>query len=199
MIIIIQGMLAFPMREISKGQLTRANLLQVSTWGLESMQFFSKTWFTFSRYLKNTFACGSHLSGVDADLLGYQLVFAIGLIYIIGIAVLKLSILLLYLRIFGINRRFKIACWCLAAFILCYTIVGVFLSIFQFSPVRGSWDVTIDAVENVDTRTLTTTLAALNVVSDFLTLVLPMVLVLRLKIPTKQKVQLTLVFLLGGW
>lgn len=121
------------------------------------------------------------------------------MIYITGIAALKFSILLFYQRLFAINRKFKIACWGLAIFILCYTVVGIFLSIFQFSPVKGSWDVTINAVENIDTRTLTTILASLNVVSDFLTLALPVALVLRLKIPTKQKVQLMLVFLLGGW
>lgn len=127
-----------------------------------------------------------------------QLVFAVSIIYMVGIAVLKFSVILLYQRIFGVNRKFKIVSWCLAIFIFCYTIVGIFIWVFQYTPVEGAWNPYIKSVDHFDLSALPTVLAALNVASDILTVTLPMPLIWRLQMPTKQKVQLVLLFLLGG-
>lgn len=127
-----------------------------------------------------------------------QLLFAISIIYMVGIAILKFSVILLYQRIFGISRRFKIVSWCLAILIFCYNIAGIFFWVFQYSPVQGVWNPHIKAVDHFDLKPLPTALAALNVVSDFLTLALPMPMIWSLQMSTKPKIQLVLLFLLGG-
>lgn len=117
--------------------------------------------------------------------------------YCPAIACVKFSVLLLYRRIFP-NPRLRIIIWCLGAFILCYSLVLSFCIIFQCKPIRGAWDPMIDA-KCFNLKIVILLTSSLNVFTDVLTLCLPLPLLWRLKLPKEKKVQLTGIFLLGGF
>ncbi|KAL8658935.1 MAG: hypothetical protein Q9202_007352 [Teloschistes flavicans] len=128
----------------------------------------------------------------------FKLVFAISIIYLVNIAAVKFSILLLYRRIFGIDRAFSVLSWCLAGLIFAYSLGGIFVVIFQCNPVHGFWDLMVPHT-CIDFGTPATVTAVLNVITDFLTLALPMPLIWQLQMPFTRKLQLAGVFLLGAF
>lgn len=117
--------------------------------------------------------------------------------YCPAIACVKFSVLLLYRRIFP-NRGFRIIIWSLGAFIVCYSLVLFFGIIFQCKPIRGAWDPTVEA-KCIDLGLIILITSALNVFTDVSTLCLPLPLLWKLNLPKERKVQLTGIFLLGGF
>ena len=64
---------------------------------------------------------------------------AIQALYPVAIASIKVSTLLLYLRIIP-GRQFRLRLWCVGLFGAIYTAIQVLGSIFQCRPVRKAWD-----------------------------------------------------------
>lgn len=95
------------------------------------------------------------------------------------------------------SQRFKIVSWALGIFIVAYTVAGVFVVIFQCEPVHGFWDITIKAT-CINFSVPAIILASFNVITDFLTLALPMPLIWKLRMSSGRKLQMTGIFLLGG-
>ncbi|KAL8679707.1 MAG: hypothetical protein Q9186_004025 [Xanthomendoza sp. 1 TL-2023] len=119
------------------------------------------------------------------------------LFYCAAIASVKLSCLLLYRRLFPVKGFIRIL-WSVGGFIVCYTVVQILLIIFQCRPISRAWDPSVKA-ECINIGTATTAIAALNVATDFTTLTLPLPLIWRLQLPTAQKLQVSGIFLLGGF
>ncbi|KAI9876590.1 MAG: hypothetical protein M1830_006168 [Pleopsidium flavum] len=118
-------------------------------------------------------------------------------LYAPGIAPVKFSILLLYHRLFR-NRRLNVALWCVGAFVLCMTIAAVPLAIFACVPIKGIWDPTVKS-RCINFNTWIIFHGSQNVVTDFLILCLPIPLVWKLNMATSRKVQVTGIFMLGGF
>ena len=108
----------------------------------------------------------------------------------------KLSVLLLYLRLFP-SRRFRIIVFSAMAIVAIYLLALVGLTIGQCNPVSRAWDTTIDG-QCIDIKAFWYANAALNVTSDFLILALPMPYICRLHLPLRRKLSLSLVLALGG-
>lgn len=87
-------------------------------------------------------------------------------------------------------------CIAVGIFVLCYSITTIFTNIFQCTPVDSNWDASIVA-HCVDLNTALVVLSSINVLTDFIILVLPMPLIWRLKTSIRRKMQLTSIFLLG--
>ena len=64
---------------------------------------------------------------------------AIQALYPLSMAFIKISTLLLYLRIFP-GRPFRLWLWSVGLFVAIYTGVQVLGSIFQCRPIRKAWD-----------------------------------------------------------
>ena len=108
----------------------------------------------------------------------------------------KFSILLLYHRIFPIPT-FKLVLWAVAIFVLCYTIAGTFIVIFQCLPVQSDWNPSINHhCVNFDAELIA--IGVLNSVTDFLILGLPIPFLWRLHSSLAYKIQLGGMFSLGG-
>ncbi|KAF7553954.1 hypothetical protein G7046_g6952 [Stylonectria norvegica] len=118
--------------------------------------------------------------------------------YKISINLTKISILLLYLRIFSKVRWFKWLCWFLIASVLCYAIASVTATIFQCSPVQRAFNNTIDGT-CINNATFWFANAGFSITTDIIILFMPMALVYQLQIPQIQKVALLVVFALGGF
>ena len=132
-----------------------------------------------------------------SDTATLQLLLSAEVIYSFAITAIKGSLLYLYYRVFFIIRRFTIALWVVGAFVVCYCLAQSFASIFQCMPIDSNWKVGIEHY-CVNTDLGATIVAALNVVTDFAILILPMPLLYTLQTPLKQKIQVMAMFCLGG-
>ena len=110
--------------------------------------------------------------------------------------IIKLSILLLYLRIF-INSRFRQLCWAGVTFVSCMCVANTLVAIFACRPVAGFYNSNIKATCINDVQFYWAT-AILNVVTDLYILVLPIPMVWRLQISFKRKLGISAMFMLGG-
>ncbi|PGH29743.1 hypothetical protein GX50_07497 [[Emmonsia] crescens] len=116
------------------------------------------------------------------------------ILYICGTAGMKISIILFYLRIFP-PSRVHIVCDALIIFILCYSIASIFVIIFMCQPIAKFWDVRITHGHCVNRAAAYYANAGLSIATDIMTLVIPMPLIRRLKIPLRQKI--IIAFFLG--
>lgn len=127
-----------------------------------------------------------------------QLVNASQILYGPLIFITKLSILLLYLRVFIPSCKSKtfffihLLLWTNLAFYL----VSTFIKVFECTPRSKIWMPTIPG-HCVNIETLILVAAIVNVVSDFTLLILPVVSVWGLRMGRKQQVGVSVVFAAG--
>lgn len=120
------------------------------------------------------------------------------MLYTPAIAAVKFSVLLLYRRLFP-GRTFQKTLWVLGGFIFCYTVTQELTVVLECIPVAGAWNPAIHAKAKCIRLNLEwVIMASLNVVTDVLTLFLPLPLLWRLQIDKERKYQLIGIFLLGG-
>ena len=121
-------------------------------------------------------------------------------IYNPAIVAVKISILLLYRRLFtdkGLNRTFDICIWSVSAFTLAYSIIGVFTILFHCTPINSLWNPTVTG-KCIDFESVLITVSSCNIGADIFVLCIPMPLLWGLNMPTRRKAQLMGIFLLGG-
>lgn len=112
------------------------------------------------------------------------------------ITAIKSSILLLYLRLFGIRKPFKIAILVTEALVVAWCISIIFSGIFQANPISAIW-YPKELHTQVDYTKYLLGTAVPNVVTDFVILILPVSMVWQLQISKRRKRALCGVFLLG--
>ncbi|KAJ2991078.1 hypothetical protein NUW58_g2652 [Xylaria curta] len=122
--------------------------------------------------------------------------YAIEILYNPILALVKTSILLLLLRLFGQKpgvKRFII--WINTANI--GMMIGVFFAtVLQCIPINKTWEPGLEGT-CIDRRILFTVVSSFNILSDILILALPLKIFINLKIPRRTKIALMLIFLLG--
>jgi hypothetical protein len=117
-------------------------------------------------------------------------------IYILASAFIKFSIITFYLRIFSVEKTFRVACKVLLVYVFCLHLSGFLATIFACTPVRKSWDSTIPG-HCVSLVKLASVSGGLTASSDFFILLLPLPVIWRLQMETKQKLALSAVFITG--
>lgn len=115
---------------------------------------------------------------------------------VIGFA--KMSIVLLYLRIFYVERYFRWTCYVLTTFMALYSTAFTLASIGQCTPIAAFWDKSIPDLYCVNNFAFWLSFAVINIVTDFIILALPIQQVLRLKLNLRDKIALVFVFSLGA-
>ncbi|KAI0440192.1 hypothetical protein F4803DRAFT_563990 [Xylaria telfairii] len=122
--------------------------------------------------------------------------YAIEILYNPILALVKTSILLLLMRLFGQKpgvKRFII--WVNTANI--GMMVGVFFgTVLQCTPINKTWDTSLEGA-CIDRRVLFTVSSSFNIFTDILMLGLPLRIFIDLKIPRRTKIALMFIFLLG--
>lgn len=137
---------------------------------------------------------------VSSSLTGYvtQLANIIEIIYNPIIFATKLSILLLFLRIFVPNGKgatyyiIHILIW----LNLCFYIANVPIEIWPCIPREKLWKPSVPG-RCLDNERVFVAGGAINVVSDFAILLLPVVLISRLQMPLKKKIGVSAIFATG--
>ncbi|UKZ79582.1 hypothetical protein TrVFT333_007340 [Trichoderma virens FT-333] len=117
--------------------------------------------------------------------------------YKLTINLTKMSIVLLYLRIF-VQKWFRISCYILLGIVTAYCIASTSTSIWQCNPIRGAWD------KSVKPTCISLTMnwyanAGYSIATDVLILLLPMQPIWASKLPVNQKRALMFVFALGSF
>ncbi|KAL8829587.1 MAG: hypothetical protein Q9191_001938 [Dirinaria sp. TL-2023a] len=147
-------------------------------------------WDDGARIFSSTMACNRRLIHlVKAGI-------AQGCIYGFATYWAKLTIVLLLLRIFGVDNRFRLAAWILIIFWTLYLIIGQFLLIFHCSPTNKSWDPLLPG-HCLNITRLGIASGYVYIIYDFFFILLPVPMVWRLQLATKLKLGVISVFLTG--
>ncbi|CAK7230582.1 hypothetical protein SCUCBS95973_007624 [Sporothrix curviconia] len=150
-------------------------------------------------YMKTNFI-GIHIWNVPAE---YDVVqaliwnFAVQVLYNPILALVKTSMLLFLLKLGSQKPGVRTCIHILNALNLSLMVAIFLVVIFQCAPIRYNWDTTIEG-HCVAQGTFYVATAALTIFTDVLNLALPFWVFLDLKMPTRVKIALLFVFLLGA-
>ena len=111
---------------------------------------------------------------------------------------MKFSILLLYHRLFGINRWFRTALCVAGALTIMWWIAAFLDSMFECVPLQAIWDKSIRDPKCQDVRASALGTGIANMILDIMFLTLPLPMIWKLQVTKRIKVSLTGIFLLGA-
>jgi hypothetical protein len=141
---------------------------------------------------------GRHASTLSQDnvVRFREILLAAGIFYITAITLIKLSVLLMYRRLFP-SRRFQIGLAVLALISILWWIAFTIVSIFQCQPVSKVW---LPSAEGtcVDLKESALWNAISNIVIDVAILCMPIGQIWKLRLNLEQKLSLCFIFLLGS-
>ena len=144
------------------------------------------------------YGLGAHAAALDANQLiaiGKGLL-AFECIYVTTVALTKVSLLLMYCRIFPVPSM-RISCWILGTLSVCWCISIIIVCVFQCTPIAKAWNPTIPG-HCINLKGSFIGNAIPNILTDVAILTLPMPKVWHLHTTLIQKGQLSVLFLLGS-
>jgi hypothetical protein len=115
---------------------------------------------------------------------------------VVAIAVVKISSLLLYIRIFGNRQSLLVAGWVIGMFTIIWSAVVMVVSCLQCRPIAAIWDPSIQGT-CINGWSFSVVTSALNTMTDLVLLVLPVPAVLGLQLQKFERCSLAGVFLVG--
>ena len=107
-----------------------------------------------------------------------------------------MSILLLYIRLFGINRPFRYACYALMTLVTGYCTALILANIFQCNPIIAGWDFFAPG-HCASLVKINIAIGGFNILSDFAIVVAPVPLILRLQLRPAKMVGLLAILATG--
>lgn len=132
-----------------------------------------------------------------------QIIYGIEILYGPLVTAIKCSILMLYLRLFGVRPVFRKTIYVMLALVVGWCIAVFFAAIFQASPPRLLWTTNLKdlpkGAHHIDFTAYLIGTAVPNVVMDFAILLLPMGIVWQLQISKRRKIALSAVFAVGAF
>ncbi|KAI1806823.1 hypothetical protein F4811DRAFT_550566 [Daldinia bambusicola] len=117
--------------------------------------------------------------------------------YVTSLAGFKCALLLLYLQLFGVNQKFRIACYLTMFYTLGYLTCNALTEFFGCHPIAKKWDMDLPGwcINRVVANII---YGAGHMTSDLIIGILPLVMVWRLQFrTTRQKIGLSLVLSCG--
>jgi hypothetical protein len=126
-----------------------------------------------------------------------QIGLASAIIYCLCILFIKLSILLLYLRI-SPERKFRIAVQLVIAIVVGYNLASAFANLFSCNPISKTWDVSITEGSCINRPLFYFANAGANIGTDVIMIVLPIPMLWNLQLPMRQKLALIGIFMAGS-
>lgn len=141
------------------------------------------------------YGLGRHREVVpEADIAVFlQLLYYFQIFYILAPPTVKLSLLLLYRRIFLSSRFLKIV-YTIGVIVSIWAIIMTFLAIFNCKPISAFWT---GQGECIPFKQFAIGYAIVNIITDLAVWLMPIPNMWKLQLPTAQKVALTLIFVLG--
>jgi hypothetical protein len=118
----------------------------------------------------------------------------------LAFGLIKLSILFLWMRIFArATRGFIIFCWIMIGVIIAWSLTFFFATVFQCGT-RWDWNwspIFFFLTKCTDTLAMLTVFTATDLLTDFIIMLMPVPLIWKLNMPTRKKVAVTAVFMVG--
>lgn len=113
--------------------------------------------------------------------------------YIPSMGAIKLSILFLYLRVFLLGGKLKIAIYALMAFVTAYVLAGELSLLFGCRPVKKIFNQDIPG-ECVNIQHHILSQVAFNFASDLFIVIAPFPTIWKMNLPIRQKLEVVAVF-----
>lgn len=127
-----------------------------------------------------------------------KLYFVCSILYFSMVTAIKMSILLMYRRIFSVDPLFRLQSLLLGGFIVAFWLATTITRIFFCRPIGYIW-MGLDLEKHcLSYNPFWIAVGAIDIFVDIILLTLPMRAVLKIQLYTKQKVSLAILFLLGG-
>src|SRR6266487_2297629 len=124
-----------------------------------------------------------------------QLFFILQFLYKFTINLTKISILLLYFRIF-VTPKFRRVCIGVLTYVTCFAISAIIATALECAPVRRVYDRSVSGT-CINLTAFWYTVAVSNILTDIVILLLPMPVIQTLRLPFTHKCGLMVVFALG--
>lgn len=118
-------------------------------------------------------------------------------IWALAIGLIKMSILLLYVQIFRPLRYMRHLAYGIGVFTMCWSIMAILVFCLQCRPVQRIWDKAVPGT-CINAWLFFVISSAINVVTDFVVLVLPMRATWGLQLPIPQRISVMGIFMLGS-
>ena len=119
-----------------------------------------------------------------------------GVFYGLSFMFVKMSLLLLYLRL-SQYRPFRIIVYAVIITTVVYALLGSFEFLFSCRPLAKSWDKTITYGSCINVSEILAVHGGLNIATDIAMLILPVVMVWKLQLPRREKAALAGLFMTG--
>lgn len=119
-------------------------------------------------------------------------------LYYVAQTLIKISLLLLYHRLFSVNKHFRTALIVTGVLVIMWFLASFWDTIFECVPVQAEWNKGIRNARCQSIRELALGAGISNLILDVLSLLLPVPMVWQLHVSKRIKVSLTGIFLLGG-
>ncbi|KAH7095342.1 hypothetical protein FB567DRAFT_601183 [Paraphoma chrysanthemicola] len=119
------------------------------------------------------------------------------ILYCPFLACAKFSLLFFYLKLSHL-RWFKLCIYASMFLVIGYNFALMLPLIFACRPFMRAWDITITEGSCIDRTPIYMATAVLNIITDILLLVLPIPMIVKLQMPTKQKAGLICIFGVGA-
>ena len=118
--------------------------------------------------------------------------------YFSVVSAIKVSILLLYRRIFSINDAFRTQSTLVLLIVFLFWLAATIATLLNCRPLKYSWIGLSEKEYCINYNIFWMVTGATEIVIDTIILALPVRMVLSLQLSLKRKVSVVLVFLLGG-
>ncbi|KAI1773517.1 hypothetical protein F4818DRAFT_112131 [Hypoxylon cercidicola] len=117
--------------------------------------------------------------------------------YVLSLAGFKSALILLYLQIFGVNRKFRMACYITLFYTLGYLTCNALTEFLGCNPIAKKWHSNLPG-HCINTVASNIAYGAGHMTSDLIIGILPLTMIWRLQFPTtKQKIGLSLALSCG--
>ncbi|KAL4917132.1 hypothetical protein BDW62DRAFT_218351 [Aspergillus aurantiobrunneus] len=169
-------------------------------WACAGALIFAYGFLTTTVLVATVGRAGYQITQYDLATLGKwsQICLANNVLYNNSVTLSKISILLLYRRIFTVSKTLHTASWVVGSVVVGSYFAAVFGLIFTTNPVHAQWQPWIPHT-SIHSKAFWIAMGAINVALDIAILCLPQPVVWGLKQTRKRKVLVSLVFAMGGF
>ena len=120
------------------------------------------------------------------------------ILYSLIVSTIKISLVLFYRRLFHVNCRFRTLAEFYIGALVIFGICGICTTVFACRPINAYWDKTITTAQCLSYLKVYLAWTVVGLCTDLMTLIMPLPLLWRLQLPLKQKMSLSIIFVLGG-
>ncbi|CAL5866686.1 uncharacterized protein PFLUO_LOCUS896 [Penicillium psychrofluorescens] len=118
-------------------------------------------------------------------------------VYFLTQTVTKVSVLLLYYRVFGVHARFRIAAYITGGIVIAWWISCFFATMFTCIPLKALWDTSIKNKTCIDMRKFGIANGSFNMITDIMVVALSVPMVWSLQLSQKKKILISGAFGMG--